>query len=93
MNLTDVQAVCLIGLESLTAPFGEMCVGFGPVQRSTRVDGTPLDRSVIRRAIRSLARKGLAEYHKGLVTEDGEFAGAGYCITNEGIKFLESRRS
>ena len=39
---------------------------------------TTLDRKVIRRACRSLARRGLAVYGKGLWTEDGEMAGAGY---------------
>lgn len=38
----------------------------------------------IRILTRLLARKGLAEYGKGLWTEDGEPAGAGYCCTTLG---------
>lgn len=43
-----------------------------------------LDRSCIRRTVRSLARKGLAEYAKGLWTEDGAPAGSGYRATKLG---------
>jgi len=39
---------------------------------------TGLDRRTVRRACRSLTRKGLAEYGRGLWTEDGEPAGSGY---------------
>jgi DNA-binding IclR family transcriptional regulator len=38
----------------------------------------------VRRSVRALARKGLAEYGKGLWTEDGELAGAGYRATAAG---------
>jgi predicted GNAT superfamily acetyltransferase len=47
-----------------------------------------LDRAAIRRACRSLSRKGLAEYGKGLWNDDGEVAGAGYAATREGAKAL-----
>jgi hypothetical protein len=47
-----------------------------------------LDPKVIRRAVRSLARKGFAQYGKGLWTDDGELAGAGYCCTEAGHNFL-----
>lgn len=42
-----------------------------------------LDRKAIRRACRSLKRKGLAEFCRGLWTEDGEPAGSGYAATKE----------
>ena len=48
--------------------------------------GLGLDRPTIRRAVRALARRGLAEYLRGLTTEDGDFAGAGYRITDAGYK-------
>lgn len=38
----------------------------------------------VRRSVRALARKGLAEYGKGLWTEDGELAGSGYRATAAG---------
>jgi DNA-binding Lrp family transcriptional regulator len=43
-----------------------------------------LDPSHVRRSVRALARKGLAEYRSGLWTEDGEMAGAGYRATAVG---------
>lgn len=45
-------------------------------------------RSAVRRACRSLARKGLMRYQRGLLTEDGEAAGAGYGITDRGRSAL-----
>lgn len=42
---------------------------------------TGLDRKQVRRACRSLSRKGLAEFGKGLWTDDGEPAGSGYAAT------------
>lgn len=45
-----------------------------------------LDPSHVRRSVRALARKGLAEYGKGLWTDDGELAGSGYRCTDAGFK-------
>jgi predicted transcriptional regulator len=75
---------CLDALDSMTAPDGDMCVPFAPIMSTTG-----LDRKHVRRCIRGLARKGLAEYFRGLFTEDGEMAGAGYCITREGRALVE----
>lgn len=47
---------------------------------------TGLDRSQVRLACRSLARKGLARYQRGLFNDDGECAGSGYGITREGVE-------
>jgi hypothetical protein len=52
---------------------------------------TGLPRADVRRSVRALFRKGLAEFHRGLSDEDGEFAGAGYCISEEGLRVNESR--
>ena len=71
---------CLDALGCLTFPNGELCVPFAPVEAATGYD-----RRMVRRYVRALARKGLAEYFRGLCTEDGEFAGAGYCITKAGL--------
>ncbi len=38
----------------------------------------------VRRSVRSLARKGLTKYVRGLFDEDGMVAGSGYCCTQEG---------
>lgn len=56
---------------------------FAPIARTTG-----LDRNVVRRACRSLKRKGLADFLAGLWTEDGEPAGAGYAATPEGRELI-----
>ena len=45
---------------------------------------TNLTRKQVRRACRSLARKGSAKYERGLFTEDGAVAGSGYRCTAAG---------
>jgi len=45
---------------------------------------TGLERRVVRRSCRSLARKGFAAYVRGCWTEEGEPAGSGYRLTKEG---------
>jgi hypothetical protein len=54
----------------------------GIAQRSS------LDKSHVRRAVRALARKGFAEFGKGLWDEDGP-RGAGYCCTHDGMTLLQ----
>lgn len=63
---------------------------FGCFPFDLLAEDTGLDRKQVRRACRSLARKGLAEYHRGLWTEDGEPAGSGYCASAAGRKELEA---
>jgi hypothetical protein len=48
-----------------------------------------LERQAIRRACRSLARKGLARYAKGLWTDDGRPGGSGYAATKAGMALRE----
>lgn len=71
--------------EGLTRPSGEMCVGFRPIAQDTG-----FDIPTVRRITRHLARQGLTEYHRALVTDGGEVAGAGYCITPAGRAALEA---
>ena len=47
---------------------------------------TGLEEKQVKRAVRSLARKGLAEYVRGLFDEDGFVAGSGYRATELGRK-------
>ena len=72
---------CLAALNNMSEPDGEICVPFAPIMSATE-----LDRKTVRRNIRRLARKGYAEYFRGLCTDKGELAGAGYCITKAGRK-------
>lgn len=48
-----------------------------------------IDPKKIRRSVRSLARKGLAQYGRGLWTDDGEVAGSGYACTKAGALAIE----
>lgn len=50
---------------------------------------TGLERPVVRRICRYLARRGLAQYQRGLWTEDGEPVGSGYGATREGAQLLD----
>jgi hypothetical protein len=50
---------------------------------------TKLTESQVRRAVRSLARKGLAEYVRGLFDDDGQVAGSGYCATFQGALLVK----
>lgn len=52
---------------------------------------TGLDRKIIRRACRSLARKGLAKCCHGLCDEDGNFRGSGYIATKAGASLMFNR--
>lgn len=77
---------CLKYLAEHTRADGEMCSAFAPIARHT---GLPQPQ--VRRAARALARRGLAQFYKALTTEDGDFAGAGYCITHAGMEAYEAR--
>ena len=61
------------------------CIYFRGIAEETR-----LKRSQVRLACRSLARKGLTRYERGLFDDDGMVAGSGYCATEEGAEFIES---
>lgn len=58
-------------------------LGFSAIASRTR-----LNRKQVRRTCRALRRKGLADYCRGLFTENGEVAGSGYGCTQEGAEFL-----
>lgn len=51
-------------------------------------DYTGLDLKQVSRACRSLKKKGLAEYMRGLFDEDGRAAGSGYGATADGEKLI-----
>lgn len=65
---------------------GEMCIGFSWIMGATILS---MGRKEVRDACRSLRNKGLAQFVRGLMTEDGQVAGAGYCITMDGCAFLQ----
>jgi hypothetical protein len=77
------------GLKVLKALIAEDCP-YDPTyfHMRTIADAAGFDRAKTRRIVRYLARKGYAEYGKGLWTDSGEVAGAGYCITKAGLELL-----
>lgn len=84
ITLNDNERKVLEVLEEISRPDGEMCVAFNYIMGETK-----FDRKMVRKACRSLARKGLAAFYRGLMTEDGEVAGSGYSITTAGEAFLK----
>lgn len=52
------------------------------------VAATKMELKEVRRACRSLAKKGLAQYERGLFNQDGEAAGSGYRATEEGAALI-----
>lgn len=87
--LKGVHLQCLLALAKHLDNYGGRYEGhylpFAPV-----MDHTGLDRSVVRRAIRHLKRKGYTEFCSGLCTEDGEFAGSGYRPTDKGWEIFDN---
>lgn len=61
------------------------CMGFAPIMEATK-----MSRRVVRRCVRALARKGLAEYHRSTWDDDGNPRGAGYCCTRAGAEKFEA---
>lgn len=72
-----IEAKVLAALASVAGDFGVL--SFRSIARRAKIK-----RTEIRRACRSLKRKGLAEFHRGCWTEDGEPAGSGYSATRAG---------
>jgi hypothetical protein len=63
--------------------------GFAHFSYVTERTGFP--RKIVRRICRHLARQGMAKYSRGLWSEEGTPAGAGYGITDVGRRALETK--
>ena len=85
VTLNGNEVKVLESLVGASQPEGEMCISFAWI-----MDDTKLDRKEVRKACRSLARKGLAEFYRGLFNDDGEVAGSGYCASRAGVALIES---
>ena len=55
------------------------------------MEETGLDRKAVRRACRSLKKKGLAQFARGLWNEDGEPCGSGYAATEQGAALTAAK--
>ena len=64
----------------------ELCLGLGRIVMNT---GVP--REIARGFLAGLREDGSVEYHRGLMTEDGEVAGSGYCLSSAGYALLVSQ--
>jgi hypothetical protein len=88
MKLNEIERKVLGALADAYDPYdGFGFLGFAGIE--SRTEG--LDRKQIRRAARSLARKGLAEYQRGLWDIHGEMAGSGYGCTKQGAALMEGK--
>lgn len=85
MNLNANEQIVLSFLNEHYSSEG-WCFSFRPIAAETG-----LDRQRVRRACRSLARKGLTEYVRGLWSDSGEPAGSGYCCTKAGHEVLANQ--
>jgi hypothetical protein len=83
VRINDNERRVLSFLDAETDHWAENCITFSWI-----ADDTKLGLKEVRRAARSLRRKGLAEFHRGLMTEDGQVAGSGYCISKAGQALL-----
>lgn len=82
MKLNENQLKVLTFLAEDT----DLCFPF-----KTIASHTNLDVKTVRRACRSLARKGLSECIHGLFDDDGFVAGSGYACTWEGKDFFNKK--
>ncbi len=79
VRLSDKERACLEAIYEL----GHGDMGYGIFFRSI-VAETGLTLREVRRSVRACARKGVAEYIRGLFTDDGMVAGSGNGITPAG---------
>ena len=82
----QAEVRCLV-LEVLCQYFDSDAQCLGAAYLSRR---TGMHRDFVLAACRSLACDGMAEFHKGLWTEDGEPAGSGYAATRDGWRLFNA---
>jgi len=84
IKINPTEHAVLEVLEANSRRDGELCITFSWI-----ADDAKLALKEVRRACRSLKKKGLAEFYRGLMTEDGEVAGSGYCVSKAGEAYLK----
>lgn len=84
-QINEPEKIVLEYLATWTEESGGMCLSFRPI-----IEDTGLDRKTVRKCCRSLKRKGLTDFYRGLMNDDNNVAGAGYCITREGINLIDN---
>lgn len=76
MKLTALESQTLVAWRDCETGYG---FGFN---EAAKLSGTP--RHLVRRVVRSLARKGMLQYARALYWEDEPKMGAGYTLTEAG---------
>lgn len=61
----------------------EICLAFDWIEGETK-----LSKKEVQKACKVLREKELIEFHRGLMSDDGQVAGSGYCISYKGRAFL-----
>lgn len=51
-----------------------------------------MDATLVPQIVRSLARKGMTKFSRGMWTEDGQMYGSGYALTEAGAAILSAER-
>lgn len=66
-------------LNENTDTWGERCIGFDWIMADTK-----LSRKEVQKACKVLREKEFVEFYRGLMNDEGQVAGSGYCITRKG---------
>lgn len=77
--INENEKKVLTVLSAETDTLGERCIYFSLIEYESK-----LTTKEVRKACRSLRKKGLAYYYRGLMNDDGEVGGSGYCISQKG---------
>jgi hypothetical protein len=91
--MTPSQRIVLAALSTGDTEYGFGFMPFALIASRAKENGDTIDPAKVRRHVRACARKGWAEFSRGLFTEDGELAGSGYAITFAGRVALEQHSS
>lgn len=65
----------------------EYCINYSILSRQLKVD-----RKYLEPAIKNLKSFGYLEFWRGLMTEDGEVAGSGWCRSEKGNQYVEDNQ-
>lgn len=83
LELTENEKKVLEVFMEVTDTWGEVCLNVKGI-----ISRTSLEEKEVRNCCRKLNQYKLIEYLRGLMDDDGKVAGAGYCITGEGKKYM-----
>lgn len=83
MKLSDNELKVLNVFNEQTDNWGESCLYVRHI-----IDTTKLEEKEVRKICKRLRELKLIEYMRGLMDEEGQVAGSGYCITYDGQKLI-----